>query len=205
MIDERTYLLKWIKPIFGLIDQAQWKLPLAVVSGVGIEQLEHLSNINPTYVVATVLLVGTDFVTGVIKSRSLGVRFRSIRVRSTFVKTLEYAFFLGATTVLANTFVVVAWLDDTAFFLVCLTEWVSITENFSSSSVRKIIDRLRREMRERGLAQGEGVSVETTRVTETIRLDVTAESPPEDSPEGPPEGPGGEPPTTPSGPTAGAG
>jgi phage-related holin len=185
MIDERTYVLKWLKPLVGLADQANWKVPLAVIAGLLMEQLEHLANIDPTYVVAMVLLVAADFVTGVIRSRSMGARFRSIRVRSTVIKSLEYTFFLGATSVLANTFTVVAWVDDTAFFLACLTEWVSITENIGSSGVRKIVDRLRQEMRDRGVLRGglarlETTRTETTQVTQTLRMDM----PEGDDPEG---------------------
>jgi phage-related holin len=111
-----------------LVDDIWWKATIAVV----LASIERLFSLNIELCVLVAALVMIDFCTGILAARKAGVPMQSRHMRQTVVKSLEYWLFLAMITGLAHGFDKIPFFDhieEMGYFLVCVTEGKSITEN----------------------------------------------------------------------------
>ena len=82
-------------------------------------------------VVLLVFALGLDLITGVAAAKRRGEKVRSIGLRRTFVKIVEYSIMLALAISLANVYSFLSWLEVWAFAFITLTEAISILENLA--------------------------------------------------------------------------
>lgn len=133
------YLAVWE----GLADWWLWKALAAI--------LISMFATPPQLVVLTCFLVAADFATGMYAAVRTGRKIRSLKMRQTVVKTIEYTALLVVFTAISNSFEMLSWIQSTAYAFVALTEGKSIMENLllrgsrAEKVVKRIFDRIRDE------------------------------------------------------------
>lgn len=111
--------------MIALIDWGWLKAIISIVYAATIELVK--ADVRLIAVVSFLVLI--DLVTGVMAAVRRGERIRSLGMRQTIVKVIEYALLLLVFSALANSFSLLYWMQEAAFAYVALTEAKSIVEN----------------------------------------------------------------------------
>ena len=137
-----TRVHRYEAPIFALLDWAWLKGP-ASIAYAALSQMLHT---DVKLIVVVSFLVVIDFFTGIMAARRRGQAVRSIGLRQTAVKVVEYAALLVVFTSLANTYSILSWMQEASYVYVCLTEAKSIVENLygPEANVWRRVSRMRR-------------------------------------------------------------
>lgn len=131
------YLAVWE----GLADWWLWKALVAI--------LLSMFATPPQLVVLICFLVSADFITGMYAAVRTGRKIRSLKMRQTVAKALEYSALLIVFTAISNSFEMLSWIQSTSYAFVALTEGKSILENLllkgsrAEKVVKKIFDKIR--------------------------------------------------------------
>lgn len=134
------YLAVWE----GISDLWFWKGWIAIVVA--------MLATPPQLIALVCVLVIMDFVTGIYASLMTGRKIRSLKMRQTVAKSLEYAVMLAILTMISNSFDLLDWIQPTSYAFVALTEAKSIFENIllKGSRAETVVKRIFKRLREEG-------------------------------------------------------
>lgn len=129
----------------GLADGWTWKALVAILSA--------LFATPPQLIVLICFLIIADLVAGLYNALRRGRKIRSLKLRQTVTKSLEYTAILLVFSGISNSFELLSWMQTTAFAFVALTEAKSIFENLllRGSRTELIVKRLFQRAKEDGI------------------------------------------------------
>jgi len=145
------------RPVLGLVYMWQAKLPVSISGAAILSVVEvimghygRLLHADPVLVLLVVALMAIDWITGIVASVRRGESIKSLKMRYTGWKILEYAGLGLVATMFANGFSHTVFspitniFDDAALFYMASTEIVSVIENVAGGkeAARRILGRI---------------------------------------------------------------
>lgn len=138
------FVQRYVNPIVSLTDNYESKIIFASSFTLLNYITEQLFNIVATelhLVWSLALLIIIDLLSGVYASMMCKRKITSLKLRSTFVKIIEYIMVLLPLTILSNMDSSLNWIQMWAYVFICATEVKSIGENLfhTETNAKKVL------------------------------------------------------------------